>query len=211
MMRLLSRCAAEPLRKCNLPGLTGLLLAVLWSFSGPAQALLGYLTTEYGEFVRTDYGECWHTSRWRPELAVPECEGVAVTEEAAPEVVSLTLDGTAFFDFDRSVVKVEARRKLDGLIAELGGAGRIGKVLIVGHADRIGSDAYNDALSMRRAVAVRGYLLERDLVPAEAVTLEAHGEREPVEACEEIRGQALIRCLAPNRRVEITVDLERAP
>ena len=125
--------------------------------------------------------------------------------------MTLTLDADAFFDFDRSVVKVEARRKLDALVEELGGADRIGKVLIVGHADRIGRETYNDALSMRRAVAVRDYLLERGLAPAEAITLEARGESEPVVACEGIRGQELIDCLAPNRRVEVTIDLERAP
>ena len=96
-------------------------------------------------------------------------------------------------------------------MAELGGAERIEKVHIVGHADRIGSDTYNDALSMRRAVAVRDYLLESGMVPSEAVTLEARGEREPVEACEGIRGPDVIRCLAPNRRVEIVIHLHRAP
>lgn len=212
MKNLLSDCAAEPLRRHIFPGLAGLLLTALWAVSGPAQAVLGYLTTEYGEFVRNDYGECWHTSQWRPELAVPECEGAPpAAEVAAPEVVTLTLDGKAFFDFDRSVLKPQARERLDALIAELGAAERVGKVLIVGHADRIGTDAYNDALSMRRAVAVRDYLVENGRLPSESITLEARGEREPVEACEGIRGQALIRCLAPNRRVEITVDLERAP
>jgi OOP family OmpA-OmpF porin len=210
MKSLLSDCAAEPLRRRILPGLAGLLLTVLWTVSGPAQAVLGYLTTEDGQFVRNNYGECWHTSRWRPELAVPECEGAA-PEPEAPRIVTLTLDEKAFFDFDRSELKLEAREKLDALITELGGAERIEKVHIVGHADRIGSDAYNDALSMRRAVAVRDYLLESGLVPSETITLEARGEREPVESCEGIRGPAAIRCLAPNRRVEITVHLRRAP
>ena len=209
MKSVLSNCAVEPLRKRILPGLGGLLLVVLWTVSGPAQAVLGYLTTEDGQFVRNDYGECWHTSQWRPELAVPECEGAA-PEPEAPHIVALTLDEKAFFDFDRSKIKPAAREKLDALVAESGGAERIEKVHIVGHTDRIGSDAYNDALSMRRAVAVRDYLLESGL-PSEAVTLEARGEREPVDACEGIRGPAVIRCLAPNRRVEITVHLHRAP
>jgi OOP family OmpA-OmpF porin len=211
MNRLLSHGAAVPLRRYLFPGLATLVLTALWSFGGTAQALPGYLTTEYGEIVRNDYGECWHTERWRPEIAVPECEGTPVTEAAAPEVVTLTLDEKAFFDFDRSVVKVEARRKLDALIEQMGGAERIGKVLIVGHADRIGTEAYNEALSMRRAVAVRDYLLERGLASAEEITLEARGESEPVVACEGIRGKALIECLAPNRRVEVTVEVQRAP
>ncbi len=175
--------------------------------------MLGYLTTEDGQFVRNDYGECWHTLQWRPELAVPECEGappIAASEPEVPQIVALTLDEKAFFDFDRSQLKPEAREKLDALTAELGGTERIGKVHIVGHADRIGSDAYNDTLSMRRAIAARDYLLQSGL-PSEAVTLEARGKREPVEACEGIRGPTVIRCLAPNRRVEISVHLREAP
>ena len=87
---------------------------------------------------------------------------------------------------------------------------RLYVVHIVGHADLIGSKAYNDGLPMRCAVAVRKYLLGW-LAPAEAITLEARGENEPVVACEGIRGQELIGCLAPNRRLEVTIDLERAP
>ena len=181
----------------------------LWAVGGPAQAVLGYLTTEDGQFVRNNYGECWHTSQWRPELAVPECEGVA-PEPEAPQIVTLTLDDRAFFDFDRSEFKPAAREKLDALVAKAGGTERIEKVHIVGHADRIGSNAYNDALSMRRAKVANDYLLESGL-PSEVVTLEARGEREPVEICEGIRGPAVIRCLAPNRRVEITVHLQQAP
>ena len=214
MKSVLSKCAVEPLCKRILPSLGGLLLIGLWSVGGPAEATLGYLMTEDGQFVRNGYGECWHTSQWRPELAVPECEGAAPAPKPEPEtpnIVSLTLYEKAFFEFDRSELKPEARASLDALVAELGGAERIGKVYIVGHADRIGSDAYNEALSMRRAVVVRDYLLDNALLPAETITLEARGEREPVEACEGIHGPAAIRCLAPNRRVKITVHLQRAP
>lgn len=213
MQNLVSNCAVEPLRKRILPGLGGLLLMGLGAVGGPAQAVPGYLTTKDGQFVRNDYGECWHTLRWRPELAVPECEGLpptAAPEPEAPHIVALTLDEKAFFDFDRSRLKPEAREKLDALTAESAGAERVEEVHIVGHADRIGSDAYNDALSMRRAAAVRDYLLQSGL-PPQAVTLEARGEREPVEPCEGIRGPAVIRCLAPNRRVEISVHLQRTP
>lgn len=209
MKNIFADCTAESLRKRILPGLGGVLLTGLWAIGGPVQAVPGYLTTEDGQFVRNDYGECWHTSRWRPELAVPECEG-AVPEAETPHIVALTLDEKAFFDFDRSALTPAAREKLDALAAEPGGTERIEKVYIVGHADRIGSEAYNDALSMRRAATVRDYLLQSGL-PSEAITVEARGELEPVEACEGIRGPAVIRCLAPNRRVEITVQLQRTP
>jgi len=216
MKSVLSSCVVERLRKLTFPRLGSLLLIGLWTVGGPAQATLGYLMTEDGQFVRNGYGGCWHTSQWRPELAVPECEGTALGPETGhgPEktkIVNLTLDEKAFFDFDRSALKPEARVKLDALAAELSGSERITKVYILGHADRIGSDAYNDALSMRRATAVRDYLLDNGLLSAETITLEARGEREPVEDCGGIRGPAVIRCLAPNRRVEIKVHLQRSP
>ena len=210
MKSVLSKCTMEPLYKRILPSLGCLLLMGLWTVGGTAQAALGYLMTDDGQFVRNGYGECWHTSQWLPKFAVSECEG-APPEPEIMRIVSLTLDRKAFFDFDRSVIKPESRTKLDALAAELGEAARIGKVYIVGHADRIGSEAYNDALSMHRATAVRDYLLDNDLLPGETTILEARGERDPVEACEGIHGPAAIRCLAPNRRVEITVHLQRAP
>ena len=85
MKSVLSNGAVEPLRMRIVPGLSGLLLMGLWAVSSPAQALLGYLTTDDGQIVRTNYGECWHTSRWRPELAVPECEGAPPTAAPEPE------------------------------------------------------------------------------------------------------------------------------
>ena len=209
MESVLSKCKVKLLCKRILPCLGGLLLIGMWAVSGLAHASPGYLMTEDLQFVRNSSGECWHTSQWRPELAVSECEGT-LPEPETLHTVSLTLDGTTFFDFDRSSLKPEARSKLDALATELGEAERIEKVYIVGHADRIGSDAYNDALSMRRAETVRDYLLQNDLLSSESITLEARGEREPVVACEGIYGPAAVRCLAPNRRVEITVHLQRA-
>jgi outer membrane protein OmpA-like peptidoglycan-associated protein len=76
---------------------------------------------------------------------------------------------------------------------------------VIGHSDRIGNDRANVALSTRRAKAVRDYLLERG-VQASLVTAVGRGSVEPVVECTDERGQALVECLAPNRRVEVRVS-----
>jgi len=75
-------------------------------------------------------------------------------------------------------------------------------IKVVGHTDRIGSDAANQLLSQRRAQTVRGFLIDRG-VTASAITAEGRGESEPVKDCGDQARTELIACLAPNRRVEI--------
>jgi OOP family OmpA-OmpF porin len=75
-------------------------------------------------------------------------------------------------------------------------------VLVTGHTDRIGSDAYNQKLSERRADAVRDYLVSKgvDKAKIEAIGL---GEKQPLVQCDQKNLKDLIACLQPNRRVEV--------
>ena len=75
---------------------------------------------------------------------------------------------------------------------------------VIGHSDRIGNDKANLALSTRRAEAVRDYLVARG-VQAGLITAVGRGSIEPVVECTAERGEALVACLAPNRRVEVRV------
>ncbi len=193
-----------------------------------SHAAPGYLQTMDGQFVRNNFDECWHTSQWKPNMAVAECEGgpLAPEPEAAskprpgpkvapihspePDVVTLTLDEKALFDFDRSELKPAAREKLDAFILKLKPADDIEQLSVVGHTDRIGTDVYNDALSLRRANTIRDYLLVKEALSPNMVKVEGHGERDPLVNCSGIRGLAAIRCLAPNRRVEINTRIRRA-
>ncbi|WP_158636395.1 OmpA family protein [Luteimonas marina] len=99
----------------------------------------------------------------------------------------------------------EGLASLDALAARLADGRRIKAVHVIGHSDRIGSDKANLALSTRRAEAVRDYLLARG-VQADLVTAVGRGSVEPVAECPGERGEALIACLAPNRRVEVRVS-----
>jgi OOP family OmpA-OmpF porin len=184
-----------------------------------ASALPGYLTDSQGVIVRNNFGECWHTSQWTPELAVVGCDGkiaepVAMAEPAPPpppmlRVERTTLSASVYFDFDRANLDSAAVQVLDDLSSRAKGYDEIGTVEVTGNADRIGSDAYNVDLSVRRAQSVEGYLLDHQTAPAGAIQVRGLGESQPKVSCDEMPRTALIECLAPNRRVDIDVEVKR--
>jgi OOP family OmpA-OmpF porin len=79
-------------------------------------------------------------------------------------------------------------------------------VLVTGHTDRIGSQAYNQKLSERRADAVRDYLVSKG-VPRDKIETLGMGKTQPIPGvvCNQKALRELIACLAPNRRVEVEV------
>jgi OOP family OmpA-OmpF porin len=120
--------------------------------------------------------------------------------------ITITVEADALFDFDRSNVRSDARAKLDKLVDDLQGV-NYEEILVVGHADRIGTLKYNQRLSERRANAVKNYLVGKGL-PADKIKTDARGELEPEttpEQCEGQRKSKLIACLQPDRRAEVTV------
>jgi OOP family OmpA-OmpF porin len=124
---------------------------------------------------------------------------------AAPTVVALPTD--MLFAFNGSAVEsitADGREKLDGLIADanrLADDGPVTSITVSGFTDRLGSDAYNLQLSQRRADAVRRYLLAGG-VKAE-VTAHAYGPASPGTGCRMRSWNALVTCLANDRRVEL--------
>jgi OOP family OmpA-OmpF porin len=101
----------------------------------------------------------------------------------------------AYFDFDKSVVKPEAFDYLDEIADVLKTHPQI-TVKVQGHTDSIGTKAYNDALSIRRAQAVKTYLVNKG-VQEERLSLEGFGFSKPVATNDTAEGRAL------NRRVEL--------
>jgi len=142
----------------------------------------------------------------QPEAPKPEPK----PEPAAPvkPVAEEPLTATVLFDYDRSEVRPVEAPKLDEFAARLKGR-TYDRLEAAGHADRIGGDAYNLALSKRRAEAVRDYLAGKD-VDAQRVRTEAMGEAQPVtdETCKNLgpasrKNRKLIECLQPDRRAEL--------
>ncbi len=131
-------------------------------------------------------------------------------EKPKPVAEKVTLAADVLFDFDRADVKPDGKSKLDDLANKVRGI-NLEVVIAIGHADSIGSDAYNQKLSVRRAEAVKAYLVSKGIEQNRVYT-EGKGEKQPVTAgkCKNMgpEGRAnkkLIDCLAPDRRVEIEV------
>ena len=134
------------------------------------------------------------------QVAAPqEVQPVAPIVEAAPQPVSekVSFAAEALFDFDRALVKPEGKAALDDLMRKLQGMDT--EVMIaVGHTDSVGSDAYNQKLSLRRADAVKAYLVSKGLDQARLYT-EGKGETQPIADNATAEGRAR------NRRVVIEV------
>ncbi|MFL6709823.1 MAG: OmpA family protein [Massilia sp.] len=134
-----------------------------------------------------------------PVAAMPAPAPAEPTPAPAPLPVSekVALAAEALFDFDKAVLKPEGKRALDGLFDQVQGMNT--EVMVtVGHTDAVGSDRYNQALSQRRADAVKAYLVQKGLEPARLFS-EGKGETMPVADNRSAAGRA------KNRRVTIEV------
>lgn len=116
---------------------------------------------------------------------------------AAPTSEKVSFAADAFFDFDKATLKPEGKSKLDQLTTQLGGI-NLEVIIAVGHTDSVGTDAYNQKLSVRRADAVKAYLVSKG-VESNRVYTEGKGEKQPVADNKTAEGRA------KNRRVEIEV------
>ena len=170
---------------------------------------------------------CWRDGYWTPATAIAECDGALKTEMPAPAPMAapapapapmaappapapkpapvsekVTFAADAFFDFDKSVLKPEGKAKLDDLVSKMGGI-NLEVIIAVGHTDSVGSDAYNQKLSVRRSEAVKAYLVTKG-VEKNRVYTEGKGKKQPVADNKTAEGRA------KNRRVEIEVVGTRA-
>ncbi len=126
----------------------------------------------------------------------------------APRMERYTLSAQELFEFDKAVLRVP-QPKLDEIARAMAQDERIDNVMITGYTDRLGSDAYNLALSQRRADAVKKYLVDKGIAPNRLKAI-GKGKSSPVVQCNDRDRAQLIRCLEPNRRVEVeSITIER--
>ena len=92
--------------------------------------------------------------------------------------------------------------KLDEIADVLSRNTQVNNITITGYTDRLGTDKYNMGLSQRRANTVKNYLSNKG-VAAARMTAVGKGETNPVVQCSNKNRIALIKCLEPNRRVEV--------
>ncbi|KQQ45737.1 flagellar motor protein MotB [Duganella sp. Leaf126] len=120
----------------------------------------------------------------------------------------VTMSATEMFGFDSAKLKPN-QPKLDEIATLLNNNPGISDVTIAGYTDRLGSDQYNQKLSERRAVSVKEYLVGKG-VAANRLTAEGRGKSNPVVNCDNKKKADLIKCLEPNRRVEVEqITIER--
>ena len=135
--------------------------------------------------------------------------GQGAAPAPAPEVVSKTfnLNSDVTFAFGKANLKPQAQSVLDGIYGEIAQV-KSADVKVAGYTDRIGSDAYNQKLSQKRAETVANYLVAKG-VSQNAISATGYGKANPVTGnkCDAVKGRkALIACLADDRRVEIAVN-----
>ena len=161
-----------------------------------------------GDVWKNSTGLCWRDANWTPATAAPGCDGAiaAAPKAAAAAPVAaaskVTYAADAFFDFDKSVLKPAGKAKLDDLVSKVKGI-NLEVIIAVGHTDSIGTDAYNQKLSVRRAESVKAYLVSKGIEKNRIYT-EGKGEKQPVADNKTKEGRA------KNRRVEIEVVGTRA-
>jgi OOP family OmpA-OmpF porin len=188
----------------------------------------GYAVSSDGQPVLSGFGQCVRSGFWVPANSIEPCDSitrvslpvavvryeerpappppVVVAQPEPPRMViqKLTLSTDVLFDFDKAELKDTGKQKLDELASQIKDA-KVDEIAVVGHADRIGAQNYNEKLSEARAQAVKGYLAGRGATMN--VTAQGKGEAEPVtgDQCRKLAGKKLIECLQPDRRVEIEV------
>jgi outer membrane protein OmpA-like peptidoglycan-associated protein len=130
------------------------------------------------------------------------------TAMAEPKGKVITLQADSTFAFGKSELSAAGKRKLDDLAARIAGMDKasLGTVTVIGHADRIGAPERNQALSQRRADAVKAYLAGHG-VDAMIIKSEGRGSSESVVSCPgEKVTKKLMSCLESNRRVEVLIN-----
>lgn len=167
-------------------------------------------------------GDCWRDPSQPDGAPVEECgDTVAEAEdepEPAPEPETRTetrtetdrLDADTLFEFGDATLTDTAEDSIDSLMDRRTGEWDVQAITIIGYTDRIGSEDNNLELSRERARSVADYLQQRADLAGVDVSVEGRGEADPRVTCEDAEGRdELIDCLAPNRRVELEMELQR--
>ncbi|TCK18984.1 OOP family OmpA-OmpF porin [Thiogranum longum] len=207
--------------KSRIIGLTALTCIGMLTVQGAAahdagKANSGYVGENDSHLITDGFGNCVKTGFWSSEDGLADC-GDKMNEEAAAEPApapapvaaapapapkvttkSVSLSAGALFDVNSDVIKDAGKAELRALADHINKLADVQSVDIVGYTDSSGAADYNQKLSLRRATAVKNFLMDNGVSPKVMTTL-GLGEEKPVASNATREGRA------KNRRVEITI------
>ncbi|MGF1548390.1 MAG: OmpA family protein [Thiotrichales bacterium] len=192
-------------------------VALALSPVSPAFSHGGFVKDSSGNYVKDSSGNCVKNSSFDPKEELPvECGGTPPVKAepapppkpvtppppppapVAPTVEKVTLDGTVLFGFDQAKLTPAGQAALDQVVERLRGFDRVSSIVVTGHTDSVGSDAYNQKLSERRAKSVSDYLTSKG-VNNQLISSQGMGEGSPIADNKTKDGRA------KNRRVEVDI------
>ncbi len=181
-----------------------------------------YVIDGRGQVATNSTGLCWRTGFWTPAAAATDANGCKCDKDLIAKEIcepkggaaagtkpagdKITVAADALFDFNKSTLRPEGKAKIDEVVAKANSL-NLEVVIAVGHADRIGSAAYNKKLSEKRAASVKDYIVSKG-IPANKVYTEGKGSTQPVtkpDQCKGGKSAKVIACLQPDRRVDIEI------
>ena len=181
-----------------------------------------YVIDGRGQVATNSTGLCWRTGFWTPAAAATDANGCKCDKDLIAKEIcepkggaaagtkpagdKITVAADALFDFNKSTLRPEGKAKIDEVVAKANSL-NLEVVIAVGHADRIGSAAYNKKLSEKRAASVKDYIVSKG-IPANKVYAEGKGSTQPVtkpDQCKGGKSAQVIACLQPDRRVDIEI------
>ena len=162
-----------------------------------------------GHYITDSSGNCVRTGSWVVEDMTVDCGAEPVAEAppappppAAPTYESMNLNASALFDFDKATLKPEGKASLDAVGDKIQSKGAtVVDVDVIGHTDSIGTEEYNQQLSLRRATSVKDYIVSKG-VDASIIDVSGKGESQPVADNSTKEGRA------QNRRVEVRIGVK---
>jgi outer membrane protein OmpA-like peptidoglycan-associated protein len=168
--------------------------------------------------VRSEkFGNCVHT-KWDaqsdpcapPPPAPKHVQYIPPVEAPQPVAKFAREQLTIYFDFNKSQITADSSAKLDAIATAVNQSPKVTKVDIVGYTDQIGSNSYNEKLSVTRAKSVKAYLDTKMRIDASVLGLRGMGEKDPVVDCSNTKNRKKkIACMAKDRRVEIEFEFQK--
>ncbi len=167
-----------------------------------------------GQYITDSSGNCVRTGSWKAEDMTVDCGAEPVVEAKAPppppppapppapKYETVSLAAGALFDTNKSNLKADGKAQLDDVASKISGTARVTDIKIVGHTDSMGTEEYNQQLSVRRATTVRDYLASKG-VSTSLMSISGMGESSPVADNSTKAGRAM------NRRVEVKIGVTK--